>query len=899
MSSSVSTNVYECPSWEVYPRIYYFYRRYTDLLTRYKRVTGLLPKCLHDDRIVSQLDKIRDYFDSGVRLNVIGKEVGLKDLVFSIPDKSVSRGSPRVVVFICHTDIRTLDLEGLEDINALLHTLTEDFPADSRKENVIYISCGIEKSFSDKEIEDFKSVVTDIAKRLAIRHENILIGPEKSCLKTKISDELEKIIMAGFQKISAYLQSFDLDDKESSSEKDNILETDVVVNAIRDFLRNPYTNSEINFMIHEEKDGERFLEEVIKHLCRAIKSAAVNQLAKKHKLRPGICNAFLHEIQFEEALSLSVSKSTRHHLRKLNDTNKRYSFDFLLYPLQSDMKPVFEMTDGKLSAMRRLSMTIRRLIFEINGYLKQSTVISENQIDSEDVPVKVPENLRRDILKIKGVYGLGTVYGNLEIHLDEKEKEAIVDTEKTSNANTLCDGAKRTNVSDQHSEEMEIEADDSENQQKDRIQENDITDVKSKIAVQLRNHNFHFPYSIRYIRSKAKEMNGSFEPGDTLHCQTKQRGTFTKGTLGTFLNSTDGTLYGLTCAHVVDGTVRVFVQKGGYNPLSISQHVVKSGHDECRLIDIAALKVIHTLQESSKSSLENNVWRVTKANLEQNSPVNLVGRYVHKFGAETGLTQGIIMTVDYSKYGPKAEDYIVIIDPLAANNLKDLEDMVGSFCESLLVSLPQDGTRQQNEDSDANMEAPVVPSNETSEEGAEAEAEACASDKKVECIKSRKRKFENEDTATQLESTLNAEASCAHINNENQGIADADKVMVAGNRILCSRNTNTDVDTTSDIYMRCPQDTQECTNVKLYVRYMNESDLDQYRNDAVNVFAKAGDSGSAICTQNLSPQSPTYSAIAMLSAGDLDIEGHSGKKALSFMFKDGLKKLHEHCQIEF
>ncbi|XP_053392029.1 uncharacterized protein LOC128554740 [Mercenaria mercenaria] len=139
MSSSVSTHVYECPSWEVYPRIHYFYRRYTDLLTRYKRVTGLLPKCLHDDRIVSELDKIRDYFDSGVRLNVIGKEVGLKDLVFSIPDKSVSSGSPRVVVFICHTDIRTLDLEGLEDINALLHTLTDNFPADSRKENVIYI----------------------------------------------------------------------------------------------------------------------------------------------------------------------------------------------------------------------------------------------------------------------------------------------------------------------------------------------------------------------------------------------------------------------------------------------------------------------------------------------------------------------------------------------------------------------------------------------------------------------------------------------------------------------------------------------------------------------------------------------------------------------------------------
>ncbi|XP_045193887.2 uncharacterized protein LOC123549677 [Mercenaria mercenaria] len=901
MSSGVST--YQCPSWEVYPRLHYFYGRYTDLLTRCKRVTGLLPKCFHNDRVISELDEIRDCFESGVRLNVIGTEISLNDLVFSTPEEYIAKGSPKVAVFICHTIVQNLDLEGLENINVLAKQLTEDFSLRSVNENVTIISCGIENKHSKEKIENFRSAIfaTIQESGLTVKRKNILLGSEVNCLKSKTSEELEEKIVVGFHKINTYLDNFDVAGKDIPSDAINILETEMVRKAIHGFLRNPYNVREIECITGKE-DIDKFVELAISRLSRVVKCAAVGPLAEKHNLQPWVCNELLHTIEFEEAICKSVSKNVRHHLKKLKDAGqttderKFNKFDFLLYPLQTDMKPVFERTEEKLSSMTRLSMIIRRLIFETNGYLKQTIVDSGHHSEKEIISRYISERLRRDILNLRGVYGLGTMYGKLEIHLSDTRKNSLpaekqsasvpmkyqkvqsFDTtghdqhrrKRTKKKQKASSGKHETpKEPNTHFRERKIDTDETETPPGVNEPLENIPELRSQIATLLQKHNFHHPYTVRYIQSEPKQMFFSFEPGNTLLGQTGPS-ECNIGTVGAYAESKDGKLYGLTSAHVVVGSRRAFIFKeGGKNPFSIHKYVVTGGQDECSLIDIAALQLIPVLQEEYKKSLESSHERVAKAELAMESPENLVGLFVHKYGSSTGLTHGVIMTVDYSKLGPKADDYIVIVDPLAGNTQNELQCFVGEFGSLLEPSQQGESSVRSNERTDTE-------------------------NRNNSCNLNLKRREFNIEQIVSTSETHDLDKDLS------PNVSTVEKESVVDTVLKQNRSINTLRE--KDLNVKHPGSTKTCTSSLLYVRDINETNnaLRQgSRSCRLSVFAEKGDSGSVICTRNLSHHGPKYLAVSMLSGGDFEIGGHVGKKSVSFMLKEGFKKLHAYHEIEF
>lgn len=224
-----------------------------------------------------------------------------------------------------------------------------------------------------------------------------MLGSDHTSLKKKISDEIERQIITGFIKITSDLQRFDL--VEENSSQINILETTDIKNAVYEFLRSPGIFREITDMDDTEKAKEDFVELVVAKLCRIMKCTAVDLLAKKYCLKLAVCNELVHEVNFEEALAASFTKNTRHYLSKMKDTEREtgigFNNDYMWYKIQQDLKPVFDKTEEKFVQMRRFSAVVRRLLFEIEGYFKQSIV----PIQTRPEPAKLTAELRKDILR--------------------------------------------------------------------------------------------------------------------------------------------------------------------------------------------------------------------------------------------------------------------------------------------------------------------------------------------------------------------------------------------------------------------------------------------------------------------------------------------------------------------
>lgn len=478
-----------------------------------------------------------------------------------------------------------------------------------------------------------------------------------------------------------------------------------------------------------------------------------------------------------------------------------------------------------------------------------------------------------NIFSIKGVYGIGTVYGRLEIHIEEEQSQstAMVNVETEDTTSERANKKLEEDMSDQKCEQKVQNADSKVDLDSDKrptpvcdstkvamavsddqtVTEKEKNDLKQKIAFVMKKHNFHYPYTVRYVLKKPVCMNGYFEPGDTLVCRSGK-----SGTLGALLKSKD--LYGVTCAHVVAGCRHIFVEKEGKNPFSACSSIVKTGEDQCRLIDIAGLKLLTSLQASCEEYLENNEERVTKVDISSGPPENLVQRFVYKYGAKTGLTYGVIISVDYSIFGPNAEDYVVIVDPLAAQQSSDLPDVAGAVRS--LSTTPPERNEQPSGGSDETM------SIETN--------------------------WTKDKDALKEDSLLKSQAVLTNVTEEliyeRKNNHSSDRIRSAENYVQ-----TTDVNICTEKVAFDNREDQE--PLKLFVRKISEVENYVRR----SVFAEKGDSGAVICSQDLSDTGSKCEAVAMLSAGDLKIEGLDGDKALSFMLKDGLRKLSDKYQLGF
>ncbi|XP_053402636.1 uncharacterized protein LOC123549679 [Mercenaria mercenaria] len=461
--------------------------------------------------------------------------------------------------------------------------------------------------------------------------DNVIVNPKENILGKTISNNLEKRVMQCFLNVSTQLQDF-IGDRRVAADAIDILESEQLITSIQGFLKNGLGFVD---MLVSRKD-EPFINTVLGSLVQVIRCAVMTPLSAKYSLSEDTCNRFAHEINLESSLIQSVSKNTRYHLSKLQKPceemlkatesgNKSHHFPgrnfvFIAYPLREDIKTALEKFEERLNGMRRAASTMRKMLYEISGYLYRSVINQE--ADMKSIPRAIPEKLREEIMAVDGVYGMGTIYGRIEVHLKkmEIEKKAV---------------------------------------------------VQRKVCELIDQFKLTQPYRVVSILQEPKKF--CFETGRHIECPCPQIGgaVLSSGTLGGFVYDKDGNLYGLTCAHVVHGEhnaqhdVLIASETQGRRLFarSLPEMTISANADNRSLIDIAAVKVKQEIQAQCTVDLKDDDGNKKPSELYTNAPNEIVYENVYKYGAGSNLTRGIISSTDYTVYSGAAEsDHLVLIE---------------------------------------------------------------------------------------------------------------------------------------------------------------------------------------------------------------------------------------------
>jgi hypothetical protein len=211
------------------------------------------------------------------------------------------------------------------------------------------------------------------------------------------------------------------------------------------------------------------------------------------------------------------------------------------------------------------------------------------------------------------VYGVGTIYGQLEIHVNENSA---------------------------------------------------VERVESLVRDMLRKNNVSCPFSVRVIEFKLERLaDHSFhEHGERIECETRT------GTLAGFVEGSDQRLYGLTCAHVVkaEADCDVFIYDGSDSRREFAKCVphmiVSPGSSTKPLIDFAAVRVIDSVQSRCSIFLKNDDSMSNPGIIGADRPGDFAGSYVYKHGAATQFTKGIVSSDNYSLESTDENHYIFLIE---------------------------------------------------------------------------------------------------------------------------------------------------------------------------------------------------------------------------------------------
>ncbi|XP_053391592.1 uncharacterized protein LOC128554339 isoform X2 [Mercenaria mercenaria] len=471
MSHSVFMPVktFKIETLRVFPRVHYFQRRFRDLLPRFKRVIGAFPKGFHVEEELEEINDLDEKFTKKLNVYVIGhSELEIANVVvstkpFEIEKISDLKEPPSISLFLCYTKTDSLDQTGLKNISSVIDKFFEDF-GNGKPHLFEYMFVVIDtvRNHTDEEQDLFQKEVHEVIHSklqdtdVHTYQDRIIIGSHDTVLGSKISELLETMLVDGFHKVITFLDRFVRKTKQYNSEID-IIHTDLVVRSIQAFLRDDIGLADMRKIAEsntlKETEGvsvdETFLNLLLNKLARLVKCAIVEPCAAKYNIPSWVVNQLLVEIDFEQKLVESVSKNTKHHLRKLNDFCKNfeeilksykrkanmgrgkhgasqheyftrlvsYKFDFIVYPLQNDMSKVISDAEKTMASAERIITIMGKMIFEIEGYLEQT--ITE-KYEPRTPTADVPKDLRNAILELKDVYSTGTVYDVFEIHVREE-----------------------------------------------------------------------------------------------------------------------------------------------------------------------------------------------------------------------------------------------------------------------------------------------------------------------------------------------------------------------------------------------------------------------------------------------------------------------------------------------
>ncbi|XP_045193882.2 uncharacterized protein LOC123549672 [Mercenaria mercenaria] len=619
MSAIINRYSHVFSTWEVYPRVHFFQRRFVDLHRRFRTLTGAFPSTYNDPNVLSDIEKLNNALKKSLTVTVFGKDdirsSEFADSGYEIDDKPECG----INVLICHARLNDTDENSLQDVEDMFNQATKYLEGKQSLDFVVCYCDTCPDSSENNVIEALLQVSTRVNEAhgyKGIAPENIIIGKNAFTLQNKISELLESRIVDGLVKISSYLQRFVRVDRHYDQENLDILKTKACVKAVQDFLGNGHS---LYDMRRKAATEEVFLDQVICKLSSIIRCAVVPEMATKHNLQLWMCNKLLQEVNFEKSLRENVSKNTRYHLSKLakyyfevyktpstpstsmSDTQtKSHSFDYLVYYLQNDLAGEVTNAEKKLSAMHYLTNIMRKMMYEIKGYMRQTVVQLQSQDEPDFSAPDIADQLRENVLTLEGVYAIGTLYGQLEIHLDKSNAE-------------------------------------------------DSSNVREEITTIMNECQFQHPYVIKEVSMKPKRMaNNFYEQGDTLRCPFPDNyDNIREGTLGCFVKGRDNKHYGLTSAHVVNPKpktkLNVMVQKRGqtYKRFGKSQDnlCVLPSEGSLHHIDIAAVMVYSDVTMHCNFSLKDDIGQIKPAHVVNKSRKELSESFVFKSGAKTGITK--------------------------------------------------------------------------------------------------------------------------------------------------------------------------------------------------------------------------------------------------------------------
>lgn len=203
--------------------------------------------------------------------------------------------------------------------------------------------------------------------------------------------------------------------------------------------------------------------------------------------------------------------------------------------------------------------------------------------------------------------------------------------------------------------------------------------LKEDIKLLLQKHEFTYPYKVRAITQSPKVMMADIqhEHGKLIKSPHPDNlDKFREGTLGAFVVAEDGTLYALTCAHVVNNPNKdehdVYIQDRGLRlrkfGKSLKKLTITTGDGQMPLIDIAAVRVnLDFLRQCIKRLKDDNGVNRSSV-IAQEPSEQLLKRFVYKYGAVSGFTKGIICSTDFCVYDTDEDKYVLLIESLPADD---------------------------------------------------------------------------------------------------------------------------------------------------------------------------------------------------------------------------------------
>jgi hypothetical protein len=230
-------------------------------------------------------------------------------------------------------------------------------------------------------------------------------------IKQRVSDIYEQWIIEAFVRIRIFLGFFVKKDKQTRQTL-SISDASFVTlnNVLSCILQNPVLL--LDFQIEQSDENPSSLTH---YLARHVRCSLISFFAFKHALPTWFCTRICKVDKFESKLVESMSDRTRfiigylericnkvvndHHLKYLSryfgSSNR---LKIIVTSLQRDFESVSSTTEMEINSMKRIQTVMCKMEYEIDGYLKQTSV-EHFDFSPKQPSIRIPDSLRRSVLK--------------------------------------------------------------------------------------------------------------------------------------------------------------------------------------------------------------------------------------------------------------------------------------------------------------------------------------------------------------------------------------------------------------------------------------------------------------------------------------------------------------------